>query len=256
MQSDFFADEGLVGTWEDKFIAVDFDFATLLSSPFCSRILFAIVQVQLIMLEFSAQQVELKWLMLNKWRWWFHSSRVKLLFVNMSANWCLVSTYLIWIFWVQIDSIKHPIKSNSVGSGYVSHCWTSAFDDHFNHGFIVLKHIQQHSIGTIMCSAWWNAINIGQIEIGVRGWNLFSHVKLSVFRQVSPWLSYIFGFVEWNTSITKSLFKNIEHFLEIAGLARDSCHGKQRVSPFYHGSESCFQGLKQSDPQIKTGNPV
>ena len=34
---------------------------------------------------------------------------------------------------------------------------------------------------------------------------------------------------------------------EIAG-ARDSYHGKQRVSPFYHGSESCFQGLKQSDP--------
>ena len=35
-------------------------------------------------------------------------------------------------------------------------------------------------------------------------------------------------------------------FLETA-LARDSYHGKQRVSPFYHGSESCFQGLKQSD---------
>ena len=30
--------------------------------------------------------------------------------------------------------------------------------------------------------------------------------------------------------------------------ARDSCEGKQRVSPFYHGSELCFQGLKQSDP--------
>ena len=38
-------------------------------------------------------------------------------------------------------------------------------------------------------------INVGQIEIGVRGWNLFSHVWLSVCRRVSPWLSYIFGFV-------------------------------------------------------------
>ena len=39
-------------------------------------------------------------------------------------------------------------------------------------------------------------------------------------------------------------------FLEIAGLARDLCHGRQRVSPFYHGSESCFQGLiKPSDPR-------
>ena len=32
------------------------------------------------------------------------------------------------------------------------------------------------------------------------------------------------------------------------GGARDWCHGKQWVSPFYHGSELCFQGLKQSDP--------
>ena len=28
--------------------------------------------------------------------------------------------------------------------------------------------------------------NIGQIEIGVRGWNLFSHVWLRVCRQVPP----------------------------------------------------------------------
>ena len=32
---------------------------------------------------------------------------------------------------VQIDSIKQPIKSNSVGSGDVSQCKTSAFNDHF-----------------------------------------------------------------------------------------------------------------------------
>ena len=39
-------------------------------------------------------------------------------------------------------SIKQPIKSNSVGSGDVSHCRTSAFNNHFNYSFIVLKHIQ------------------------------------------------------------------------------------------------------------------
>ena len=39
---------------------------TILSSPFCSCILFAIVLEQLVKLEFVAQQVELKWLMLNK----------------------------------------------------------------------------------------------------------------------------------------------------------------------------------------------
>ena len=92
-----FEDEELVGTWEDRFVAVDFDFATLLSSPFCSCILFAIVFAQLIKLEFLAQQVELKWLMLNKWRRLFHSSRVKLPLVKMSASWCLVSMCRIWI---------------------------------------------------------------------------------------------------------------------------------------------------------------
>ena len=61
-----FADEELAGTCEDKLNAVDFDFATFLSSPFCSCILFAIVLGQLINLEFSAQEVELKWMMLNK----------------------------------------------------------------------------------------------------------------------------------------------------------------------------------------------
>ena len=58
-----FADEELVGICEDKFIAVDI--ATLLSSPFCSCIPFAIVSGQLIKLKFLVQQVELKWLMLN-----------------------------------------------------------------------------------------------------------------------------------------------------------------------------------------------
>ena len=45
-------------------------------------------------------------------------------------------------FGIQIDSIEQPIKRNSVGSGNVSHCRTSAFNDHLDHGFIVLKHIQ------------------------------------------------------------------------------------------------------------------
>ena len=35
-----FVGEELAGTCEEKFNAVDFDFATLLSSPFCSCILF------------------------------------------------------------------------------------------------------------------------------------------------------------------------------------------------------------------------
>ena len=45
----------------------------------------------------SEQLWELKWMILNKHRRWFHSSRVKCPLVKMSASWLLESTYLIWI---------------------------------------------------------------------------------------------------------------------------------------------------------------
>ena len=61
-----FADEKLAGTVEDKFIAVVLDLATIISSSFCSCTLFAIVLGQLVELEFLSQQIEVKWLMLNK----------------------------------------------------------------------------------------------------------------------------------------------------------------------------------------------
>ena len=44
-------------------------------------------------------------------------------------------------FGVQIDSIEQPGKSNSMGSLNMSHCWTPAFHNHFDHSFIVFKHI-------------------------------------------------------------------------------------------------------------------
>ena len=93
----WFTDEELVETVDVRFFAVGFDFATILSSSFRSCTLFAIVLVQLVNLKFWAQQRELKWLMLNKWRRWFHSSRVELPLVKMSASWCVVSMYLIWL---------------------------------------------------------------------------------------------------------------------------------------------------------------
>ena len=66
-------------------------------SSSCSCILFAIVLVHPVKLKFREQQVELKWLILNKHNKWFHSSRVKFPLVRMSASWFLVSMYLIWI---------------------------------------------------------------------------------------------------------------------------------------------------------------
>ena len=44
---------------------------------------------------------------------------------------------------VQIDSIKQPIKSNSVGSGNMSPCGTSSLYNHLDHCFVVSKDIQQ-----------------------------------------------------------------------------------------------------------------
>ena len=70
-----------------KFI-IGVDFAVTLSSPASSCVLFDIA-LHLLM--------ELKWLMLNIHKRWFHSSRVKVPFVSMSATWFLVSMYLIWI---------------------------------------------------------------------------------------------------------------------------------------------------------------
>ena len=45
-------------------------------------------------------------------------------------------------FGIQIDSIKQPVKRNSVSPGNMSHCGTPSFNDHFDHCFIVFKHVQ------------------------------------------------------------------------------------------------------------------
>ena len=64
--------EELVAIKEEVFIAAGRDLDTTLSSSFRFCILFAAVE-QLIKLNFLVQQVELKWLILNKWRRLFHS---------------------------------------------------------------------------------------------------------------------------------------------------------------------------------------
>ena len=47
-----------------------------------------------------------------------------------------------WDLGLQIDSVKEPIKSNSVGSRHMSHSRTSSFNYHFDHGFVVLIDVQ------------------------------------------------------------------------------------------------------------------
>ena len=55
----------------------------------------------------------------------------------------LVSTYLVCIFGVQIDSVKRPIKRDTVDSVHVSHGRTSAFNKHLDYQLIVLQGAMQ-----------------------------------------------------------------------------------------------------------------
>ena len=45
--------------------------------------------------------------------------------------------------WIQINSVQQPVKRNSVGSGNMSQISTSAFTNHLDYRFIVLKNTQR-----------------------------------------------------------------------------------------------------------------
>ena len=87
---------------------------------------------------------------------------MKLPSVNMSASLFLVSTYLDLDMWVKIDSVKQPIKRDSVGSGHVSHRGTSAFNDHFDDRFAVFKNGQLRLALSRMCVCE-NVVHIRQL---------------------------------------------------------------------------------------------
>ena len=48
--------------------------------------------------------------------------------------------------WIKIDPVNRPIKRNPVGSGYVSHRQTSAFDDHLVDRFVVFRNVRQRIV--------------------------------------------------------------------------------------------------------------
>ena len=81
--------------------------------------------------------------MLSKHKRWFHSSRVKFPLITMSASWVFGVNVFDLDLGVQIDAIEQPIKSSSVGSGNMSHCGVSSLHNHFDHCFVIFKHIQQ-----------------------------------------------------------------------------------------------------------------
>ena len=128
-----------------------FRFCHIFSSPSCSCIISPSFWCSLASYQAGilSAQVELKWLMLNRYRRLFHSSREIASGQNVCELMFGISVSNL-NFRIKIHSVKQPIQSNSVGSWHVFHCWTSAFDYHLSHGFVILKDIQ-HSIGTRMC---------------------------------------------------------------------------------------------------------
>ena len=95
---------------------MDFDFATLLSSPSCSCILFAIVLGQLVKLEFLAQHVELKWLTLDKMRKIIPFVTCEITFGQNVCELMFGINVSKLNFRIEINSVKQPIQSDSVGS--------------------------------------------------------------------------------------------------------------------------------------------
>ena len=89
----------------------------------------------------------------------------------MYASWVFGVDILDLNLWVQTDPVKQPFKSNSVGSGYVSHYWTSAFGDHLNHWFVVLKNEQRRTKSRTF-RVRRDMINFTQIKSVVLNWNL------------------------------------------------------------------------------------
>ena len=120
-------------------------------------------------------------------------------FFCMSLIWILGSKLILW---------KQPIKSNSVGSGTMSHCPTSTLSQHLDHCFVVFKHIQQ-SFMMRKLDVWGNKIKIIQ-------------------------------FIDHPPRLLA--------FVKSCERRKNFVCAHNEVSPFYHGSESCFQELKQSDP--------
>ena len=105
-----------------------------------------------------------KFMMLNRCKRWFHSSRVKLPLVNMSAIWFLVSTYLMWIFGSKL------ILSNKQSNATLCVPETCLivgllpFIDHLDNCFVIPKNVQLRFTLRRIC-VHRNLIYIRQINV-------------------------------------------------------------------------------------------
>ena len=129
-----------------------------------------------------------------------HSSRVKLPLVHLSASWFLVSTYLIWILGVRIDSVEQPINSNSVASRHVSHLFgllpfmiilitASLSSKAYNWGLAMRRicvcgdvvHMRQLINISVSLFVWvWNCDSANSFLL--LGWLVFGYCSMNVTR--------------------------------------------------------------------------
>ena len=135
--------------------------------------------------------------MLNKWRRWFHSSRVKFPLVKMSACWFLVSMYLIWFLGSKLIPSNNqsratlwvletclivgllPLIIILIMASLSSNTYNRALDRKF---FI-----------------WRHTVNVKQIRTVVRGWSFDLILRALTSRVVLlDWF-----WEQWNTYITK-----------------------------------------------------
>ena len=103
-------------------------------------------------------------------------------------------------FGVQIDSVKQPIKRNSVGSGHASHRRTSALNNHPDYRFIVLNSVKQGSKVKKFCVCG-NVIHIEQFNIISVG--VFLRLGVGVFPS---------GFVAQQVSLYRLVFGRMQYF--------------------------------------------
>ena len=109
--------------------------------------------------------------------------------------------------WVQIDSVKQPIQSNSVGPWDMSHRGTSAFDNHLNHGLIVVKTYNVAPapecvvLDEMRSNVSWNDVGVLELDGGLC---MFGSVACNgSLRSFCLGCLILLG-AEWILSITKS----------------------------------------------------
>ena len=171
---------------------------------------------------------------LHKWRRLFHSSRVKFPLVNMSASWCLVSMYLIWILGFWFYPIKQQIQSSSVVSWHMSHCRPPPFDDHFNYCFVVLRN-REHRTKSRRLPVRRNMINIIQIQIVVLGWS-----SVLVFG-VLVWCGITRRVMDFDTA--KQSWRNFSRLTSIHVLSRRGIEMEDNVTASFSRGLALATGL-------------